>query len=38
VYKLRLARQDPLGVYQVRADASLNNARFETAMTSFTVQ
>ena len=38
VYRLRLASQDPLGVYQVRADASLNNARFGTATTSFTVQ
>jgi uncharacterized membrane protein len=38
VYKLRLASQDPLGVYQVRADASLNNARFGSAVTSFTVQ
>jgi hypothetical protein len=38
VYRLRLASQDPLGVYQVRADGSLNNARFGTATTSFTVQ
>jgi uncharacterized membrane protein len=38
VYRLRLASQDPLGVYQVRADASLNNARFGTATTSFIVQ
>ena len=38
VYRLRLASQDPLGVYQVRADASLNNARFGGGVTSFTVQ
>lgn len=38
VYRLRLGSQDPLGVYQVRADASLNNARFGTGATSFTVQ
>jgi hypothetical protein len=38
VYKLRLASQDPLGTYQVRADASLNNARFGSATTSFSVQ
>jgi hypothetical protein len=37
-YRLRLASQDPRGIYQVRADASLNNARFGTAATSFTVQ
>lgn len=38
VYKLRLASQDPLGTYQIRADASLKNARFGTATVGFTVQ
>ena len=37
VYKLRLKRQDPVGVYQVRSDAT-NNGLSGSNATSFTVQ
>ncbi len=38
VFKYKLKRSDPRGVYQVRAGAKLNNAMFGSAGTSFTVQ
>ncbi|MGH7410090.1 MAG: NEW3 domain-containing protein, partial [Candidatus Methylomirabilis sp.] len=38
IYKFRLRSLDPVGVYQVRADANLNNTRFGGAATSFTAQ
>ena len=38
IYKLRLKSLDPIGVYQVSADANLKNARFGSAAMSFTVQ
>ena len=37
-FKLRLASNDPIGTYQVRADANLNNVRFGSANMSFFVQ
>jgi len=38
VFKYRLNRKDPVGAYQVRADANLNNAIFGSAESSFSVQ
>ena len=38
VFKLRLKAKDPVGVYQARVGANLNNAMFGSAATSFTVQ
>lgn len=38
LFKLRLSKKDPAGLYQVTADANLNNAIFGTGGTSFTVQ
>ena len=38
VFKFKVRKQDPVGIYQVRADANLNNAIFGSASTSFTVQ
>jgi hypothetical protein len=38
VFKFRPRYSDPIGVFQVRADATLNNERFGSATTSFTVQ
>lgn len=37
-YTYRLNKKDPVGVYQARADANLNNAIFGSATASFTVQ
>ena len=38
VFSYRLKKQDPVGTYQVTANASMNNAIFGSATTSFTVQ
>jgi uncharacterized repeat protein (TIGR01451 family) len=38
VFKFLVRYSDPIGVSQVRADATLNNERFGSATTSFTVQ
>lgn len=38
VFKFRLNRKDPVGVYQTRADANLNNTIFGSAVGSFSVQ
>lgn len=38
VYKYRLKKQDPAGIYQATSDANVNNAIFGSGWKSFTVQ